>query len=332
MEIFFITLQAVFALLGVGVIGFWIIGRHRVSNETLGFLSSLSIDIAVPCLVLASLIIDFSPQNNPDWWHMPLWWLGFVGVSLLLSLLCSLMAKREHRGEFAMGLFYQNALFFPLIILTGLFGPRNPYLVPLFLLVFLHPTMMFSTYSFFFPKKGNAQGMSMARLFNPVLVSTIVGMSIALIGIQIYVPQFVKTIFIMVGAMASPLFMLILGGNLYHDLMLEAGGKRNIYFREVTKFVLAKNILFPSGCPRDTDPDKTDFPRSPDPHARGSGAAGHRDSHLCRTLRGKPRPVQSVHRGKFFVFSRFHSPRPLSVQPFLPVSPVKSQGSGEKKI
>jgi len=245
MEIFFITLQAVFALLGVGVIGFWIIGRHRVSNETLGFLSSLSIDIAVPCLVLASLIIDFSPQNNPDWWHMPLWWLGFVGVSLFLSLLCSLMANREHRGEFAMGLFYQNALFFPLIIITGLFGPRNSYLVPLFLLVFLHPTLMFSTYSFFFPKKGSLQSINMARLFNPVLVSTLVGMSIALIGIQIYVPQFVKTIFIMVGAMASPLFMLILGGTLYHDLMIEAGGKRNLYFWEVTKFVLAKNILFP---------------------------------------------------------------------------------------
>jgi hypothetical protein len=39
--------------------------------------------------------------------------------------------------------------------------------------------------------------------------------------------------------------MLILGGNLYHDLMLEAGGKRQFYFLEVTKFVLAKNILFP---------------------------------------------------------------------------------------
>ena len=49
----------------------------------------------------------------------------------------------------------------------------------------------------------------------------------------------------MVGAMAAPLFMLILGGNLYHDLMVEAQGKRKIYFAEVITFVLAKNILFP---------------------------------------------------------------------------------------
>jgi malate permease and related proteins len=245
MEMFVITLQAVVALLGVGVIGFWIIGRHRASGETLGFLSALSIDVAVPCLVLASLIVDFSPQNNPDWWHMPLWWVVFSGVSLLLSLACSLMVGREHRSEFAMGLFYQNGLFFPLIIITGLFGTHNHYLVALFLFVFLHPTLIFSTYSYFFPKKDSVEGVRMARLFNPVLVATIVGMSIALIGMQTYVPQFVKTIFIMVGAMASPLFMLILGGNLYHDLMLGAGGKRKIYVLEVAKFALAKNILFP---------------------------------------------------------------------------------------
>jgi len=245
MEIFLITLQAVVTLLGIGVIGFWIIGRHRVSNETLGFLSVLSIDIAVPCLVLASLIIDFSPQKNPDWWHMPLWWLGFLAVTLVLSLLCSLLAGREHRGEFAMGLFYQNGLFFPLIIITGLFGVHNPYFIPLFLMVFLHPTLMFSTYSFFFPKKGHDQTFNMARFFNPVLVSTLVGMTVALIGLQGYIPHFIKTIFIMVGAMASPLFMLILGGNLYQDMMLEAAGKRKLYYAEVIKFSLAKNILFP---------------------------------------------------------------------------------------
>ena len=245
MEIFLITLQAVVTLLGIGVLGFWIIGHHRASGETLGFLSALSIDVAVPCLVLASLIIDFSPQKNPDWWHMPLWWLGFLVVSLSLSLLCSLIARREYRGEFAMGLFFQNGLFFPLIIVTGLFGTQNPYFVPLFLLVFLHPTLMFSTYQFFFPRKEQAQVFSMARFFNPVLVSTIVGMAIALIGMQAYVPHFVKTIFIMVGAMASPLFMLILGGNLYHDMMLEAGGKRAFYYGEVIKFSLAKNFVFP---------------------------------------------------------------------------------------
>jgi predicted permease len=245
MNIFFITIEAVFTLLGLGVMGFWIIGRRRVSGETLGFLSALAIDIALPCLVLSSLINDFSPQNNPDWSRMPLWWIGFVSLSLPLSLLCSLMVSRTHRCEFAMGLFYQNAIFFPLVILTGVFGPHNPYLVTLILVMFLHPTMIFSTYPLFFLKKNVHQGFNMARIFNPIIVSTIVGIALALIGIQSYVPGFIKRILIMVGAMVAPLFMLILGGNLYHDFVMEAKEKRKLYFREVFAFILAKNILFP---------------------------------------------------------------------------------------
>ena len=245
MEILIITFQAVVALLGIGVLGFWVIGRQRVSAETLGFLASLSIDIAVPCLVLASLIIDFSPRNNPDWWHMPLWWLAFLAVSLVLALLLSLTVKRETRSEFAMGLFYQNGLFFPLIIVIGLFGNQNPYVVPLFLFIFLHPTLIFSTYPFFYPKQGPAGGLNLQRIFNPVLVSTLVGMFVVLTGLRRYVPHFLETILTMVGAMASPLFMLILGGNLYNDLVAEAGGNKKIYGWDVAKFVLAKNILFP---------------------------------------------------------------------------------------
>lgn len=245
MEMFLVTFQAVAALLGIGVIGYWLIGRHRVSGDTLGFLATLSIDVAVPCLVLSSLIIDFFPEKEPNWWHMPLWWLGFVGVTLLLSLLCSLAAGRKHRREFAMGLFYQNGLFFPLIILTGLFGANTHYLVLLFLFVFLHPTLIFSTYTLFFPKKDSPRGLNLARILNPVLVSTIVGMSIALIGLADHVPQFVKTLLLMVGAMASPLFMLILGGNLYHDLRTEAGGGRTFHLLEVVKFSVAKTIVFP---------------------------------------------------------------------------------------
>src|SRR5512136_1910911 len=114
MHILLVTFQAVAALLGIGIIGYWIIGKHRVTGDTLGFLSALSIDIAAPCLTLASLIIDFSPEQNPGWWHLPLWWVGYAVVALVLSILAALLVNKKFRGEFATGLFYQNGLFFPI--------------------------------------------------------------------------------------------------------------------------------------------------------------------------------------------------------------------------
>ena len=245
MSVFLITLQAVFALLGIGLLGFWIIGRRRVPSDTLGFLSSLAIDIALPLLVVANLISDFSPQEYPDWWHMPLWWLGFTAIVLAMSLSASLLVRREIRSEFTIGLFYQNGLFFPILIIGGIFGQGNPYLVPLFLFVIFYPSMVFSTYTLFFRKSVQKQKLNWRRIVNPVLVATIVGLIIGFAQARDHIPDFLITIVTMVGAMSIPLFMLILGGNIYNDIMYKADNRRTWYIREVVKFVVVKNLIFP---------------------------------------------------------------------------------------
>jgi predicted permease len=244
-SVFLTTLQAVLALLGIGLLGFWIIGRRRVPSDTLAFLSSLAIDIAIPLLVVANLISDFSLQEYPDWWHMPLWWLGFATVALALSLSASFLVKKEIRSEFTIGLFYQNGLFFPILIIEGLFGPNNQYLVPLFLFVIFHPSVIFSTYTLFFGKRIQKEKLNWRRIVNPVLVATIVGLIIGLVSANEYVPEFLIIIVTMVGAIATPLFMLILGGNIYNDFMYKADSNRRWHIREVVEFVLTKNVVFP---------------------------------------------------------------------------------------
>ncbi len=245
MSIFLTTLQAVLALLGIGLLGFWIIGRRRVPSDTLGFLSSLAIDIALPLLVVGNLISGFSPQEYPDWWRMPLWWLGFAVIALALSLSASFLVRKEIRGEFVISLFYQNGLFFPILIIEGLFGRENPYLVPLFLFLIFHPSMVFSTYTLFFGKCIQKERLKWRRIANPVLVATIIGLVIGLVSVNKHIPEFLITIVTMVGALATPLFMLILGGNIYGDFMYKADNNRRWYVREVVTFVAIKNVVFP---------------------------------------------------------------------------------------
>jgi predicted permease len=244
-SVFLITLQAVLALLGIGLLGFWIIGRRRVPSDTLAFLQSLAIDIALPLLVVANLISGFSPRAYPDWWRMPLWWLGFAIVALALSLSASFLLRKEIRGEFTISLFYQNGLFFPILILQGLFGGGNPYLVPLFLFVLLHPSMIFSTYTLFLGKRMQKEKLNWRRIVNPVLVATVVGLIIGLVSANEYVPKFLTTIVTMVGAIATPLIMLILGGNIYNDFMYKTDNSKRWYIPEIVKFVTVKNVVFP---------------------------------------------------------------------------------------
>jgi malate permease and related proteins len=245
MEIFLATFQAVAALLGIGVLGFWIIGRRNLPSNALGLLNSIAIDVTLPCLVLVNILIQFNPQNFPDWWRMPLWWAGFTIVVFILTLLGSRISRKATRGEFAMSLFFQNGIFFPLIIIVGLYGSNSSYLVSLFLFVFLQGTVIFTTYPYFIRKKADNLQLTWKRIVNPVMVATVVGMVLALLGVKQYVPNFLIMIISLVGAMATPLFMLILGGNIYNDFINKETGGAKLEIGETIKFVIVKNLVFP---------------------------------------------------------------------------------------
>ena len=83
--------------------------------------------------------------------------------------------------------------------------------------------------------------LRLGRIVNPVLISTAVAAMIKLSGAERYLPTFIISVFQMLGGMSLPLLMLILGGSLYVDFQ----NKGPIYIKEVIKFVLMKNIIFP---------------------------------------------------------------------------------------
>jgi predicted permease len=239
MDIFIVVLQAVLVLLGIGIIGFWISKRKVLPENVHGFLIGLAIDIALPCLVFASILINFSPDKYPDWWQLPLWWFLFAAISLVLTLITMFISNRKTRGEFAINLFYQNGLFFPLIVIGGIFGPNASYLPELYIFIILHPIMFFSTYHLFFKKSGGQ--VKWNRIINPIFVATILALIVQLIGVKDYLPHFIHSILQTLGAMALPLIMIILGGSLYLDFRQ----KGKIYYKEIIKFVIIKNIVFP---------------------------------------------------------------------------------------
>jgi predicted permease len=241
MDIFVIVLQSVLVLLGIGVIGFWITRRGIVPENVLGFLSRLAIDIALPCMVFSSIVVNFSPEEFPDWWQLPLWWFVFAAVSLVLTIITSFISRKETRGEFALNLFFQNGLFMPLIIISGIFGTDAPYIPQLYIFIIFHPVVFFSAYHLFFRGK-NRQKMQWQRIFNPILIATVLAVIVRLWGASDYLPEFVHSILQILGAMALPLIMIILGGSLYLDFKQ----KGKIYYTEIIKFLAVKNIVFPA--------------------------------------------------------------------------------------
>jgi predicted permease len=104
----------------------------------------------------------------------------------------------------------------------------------------LHPTLFFSSYQFFF-RKIPGQALPWRRMVNNVLIATVIAIVIQAFTIEQYFPDLIVDIFEILGNMALPLVMIILGGSLYLDFQQ----KGKIYWGEITKFILVKNIVFP---------------------------------------------------------------------------------------
>ncbi len=240
MDLFITTFESVAVLLGIGIIGFYIIKKQILPGNILIVLSPLALEIALPSLVFARIVINFTPEKYPDWWHLPLWWCLFTIIALGLTIFFMYFSKKEFRREFAISLFFQNSIFFPLAILAGIFPDEPSYLLYLFFFTIFYPPLLFSTYFLFFKTEKKIK-INWRRIIHPVLIATIIAIIVSSLGLDISENNFIIRIFSLLGAMTIPLLFIILGGNIYNDF--KEKGKLQLF--EVTKFVIIKNFIFP---------------------------------------------------------------------------------------
>lgn len=238
MVVFFSTFQGMATLFVIGILGFYIIKKNLVPTSVLGTISPLVLEVSLPAVVFVKIITGLSPQSYFEWLIPSYYWLVFTLIALVLSVSAGFLAKRENRGEFVMSLFFQNAIFIPMVILSELNKVDKQILVDLFLFTMLYPAIAFNTYYLFFNKKDS---INWKRILHPVLISTMLAVTIKLSGGDRLIPQFVIKGLSLIGNMTIPLLMIMVGGNIYIDFLK----KGPIQVGEVVKFILFKNIIFP---------------------------------------------------------------------------------------
>ena len=72
-----------------------------------------------------------------------------------------------------------------------------------------------------------------------MLIATLIALTVKLIGAEIIIPNFVQSIFSLLGAMTLPLIMIIIGANIYVDFQ----NKGKLYLSEIIKFLTIKMLL-----------------------------------------------------------------------------------------
>ncbi|MGB9836383.1 MAG: AEC family transporter [Candidatus Saccharicenans sp.] len=237
MDIFARSFEVIAAQLGIALLGFFVFrGKIEDKESVLRFLSFLGIDLALPFLSFSVIINNFNPRSLPDWYIYPLWWLGLTAGLGLLSLFFTLISRNGK--EFFLSLFFQNGIFFPVALLSGLFGSASAEVAALFVFMMFYPSFFFVVIPWVLGIKQRARWQ---RLISPVLVATLLAIGLKLTGCENYLPVFLKGTFQSVASLSTPIIFIILGGNIYLDLV----GTKKFYAGKALWFVLVKNFIFP---------------------------------------------------------------------------------------
>ncbi len=236
---FLSAFESVAVLFVVGSIGIWALKRRILPENSIRVLSILAIEIALPCHIFFTIITRFDPAGNRGWWKLPLLWATFTAAVGLLTFLGAPAFSKTNRRECAMALFYQNAVFVPLILISQLFGAESPHLVNLFLFTMFFPAFFFTTHHLFLPSSRKT-GLRLSRIVPPALIATVLGLGVRFIAPGV-VPSFVLAGIEMVGRMATPALLLLLGGSIYLDFRQRGP----FAWRDVLVFVGLKNAAFP---------------------------------------------------------------------------------------
>ncbi|MDA3779586.1 MAG: AEC family transporter [Bacteroidales bacterium] len=237
---FLVTLESIVILLGIGIIGFFILSRKIVPISILETISPLVLEVGMPCLIFTNIIKTFNPEEISNWWQLPLWWILATLVLFILTYLSMLIVSKKNKAEFGISLFYPNGLFIPVAIIISLFGADSVILSKYFIFILIYPVFFFNTYLYFF-SKGNKSNRNLKKIFNPILISSLIALIITLSGYKSYVPNVILSITDLVGGISLPLIIIFIGGNLYVDFQ----NSKSFKIKELSLFILLKNILFP---------------------------------------------------------------------------------------
>ncbi len=239
MELARTAMEAVGAVFLMMALGGWLAWRDALPEPVERALAHLALDVAFPCLLFASLMRQFDPAAHADWWRWPLLWLAFTAVTLAPSLLLARTARAGYRREFALALFYPNALFLPIAMIRQMDGPDSPLLVDLILFTMLFSAVFFNTFGWFYHRR---QGPTRwLNRFHPALWATVLAILLRVTGTGRLVPAFLTDGMEQIGQIAIPLIMITIGSQLARDFR----ESRAFYWRELALFVAFKNALWP---------------------------------------------------------------------------------------
>ncbi len=208
------SFTAVAQIFAVGAVGFFLVKRRLLNQESLKLLSVLSINVSFPFFIFNRIISNFDPVLQPHWWQFPFINVGLVMTGILVAGSIAFFSRRKQPREWTAASVFHNAGYIPLLFITMLPGDQPKVLYPYVLLTILGFDTCLWSIGVWLVAYHRKATITWRNFINPPLIAMFTALIFVLLGWKGFFPDLVLKPVRIIGDSALALAILTIGGNL----------------------------------------------------------------------------------------------------------------------
>ncbi|MCP3923226.1 MAG: permease [Desulfobacterales bacterium] len=234
--------SAIFQLLLISLVAGILVRKNVVSKPQIKILSTVTINVFLPCLIIAKTLIRFQPENFTNWWILPVSGILVVLIGLLFSSLL-FKFKLDKNPLIALSSI-QNGIYIVLPIGQILFTDQfDLFSLNCFLLVLGLNPLMWSVGKVLISGKKDSR-IHWKDFITPPLVAIFISVIAVLTHLSSFIPNPVIASMDLLGQATVPLAVFILGATIGSISLKNMPSIQDILTVATVKYILVPTTVF----------------------------------------------------------------------------------------
>lgn len=234
----FIQVLVLFLLI---LVGYLARRKNLLDEHCTSKLSSLIMNIFLPCTIISSMQIDYSSDMLSKIINLLIISIVMYSVSFLVSYLLKFIFKYDDNlGIYQYVIMFSNVAFMGYPVVEAVLGSEAIFYTAIFNLPFNLLTITLGSY--LLSKGKDDYSFSLKSLISPIIVSIFIGLLLFIFSIKI--PIFLNQPIEMLGNITTPLSMLVIGSMLCTSSAYDCFSNKKLYFVTLIRLVLLPLIIY----------------------------------------------------------------------------------------
>jgi len=233
---------AIFQLFIISFAAGLLVRKNIVSTSQIQALSAITVNIFLPCLIIAKILIRFHPEEFTNWWMLPLSGIFIAMIGLIFSAI--LFKMKPGKKPLMTLASMQNAVYIVLPIGQILFADQfDLFASYCFLLILGLNPVIWSVGKVMISGKKESQ-IQWKDFVTPPLAATFISVTAVFTHFSAFIPTSVISAMDLLGQATVPLAVFILGATIGSISFRKMPSLKDTVIVTTVKFILVPSTVF----------------------------------------------------------------------------------------